>query len=115
MLYKIDNQSKINFINLVYSFIFLDGNITDEKEKLLKNLDKNLLDDENHTRILYRNEDDIKKIFSEIHTYYRDYLIDILLEINNKNNYKDKGIISKLTPSNSIKGKWDKWLKSELK
>lgn len=115
MLYKIDNQSKINFINLVYSFIFLDGNITDEEEKLLKNLDKNLLDDENHTRILYRNEDDIKKIFYEIHHDYRSYLKDILLEINEKNNYKEDGIVSKLPFTNSVKGEWKKRLKNELK
>ena len=116
MLYKIDKQSKINFINLVNSFMLRDGNKTDEKIKLLANLEKSLLGNENSQKIEYREKNEIKKIFYEIHhKITRSYLKDILLEINEKNNYKEDGIVSKLPFANSVKGEWEKWLKSELK
>ncbi len=116
MLYKIDKQSKINFINLVNSFMLRDGNKTDEKIKLLANLEKSLLGNENSQKIEYREKNEIKKIFYEIHhKIARSYLKDILLEINEKNNYKEDGIVSKLPFTNSVKGEWEKWLKSELK
>ena len=115
MLYKIDKQSKINFISLVNSFMLRDGNKTDEKIKLLANLEKSLLGNENSQKIEYCEKNDIKKIFYEIHHDYRSYLKDILLEINEKNNYKKVGIVSKFRNKSSVKMDWEEWLKSELK
>lgn len=109
MLYKIDKQSKINFINLVNSFMLLDENKTDEEKKLLANLEKSLLGNENDTRIQYCKKEDIKKSFDELPPVYRNYLKDILLEINEKNYYKDGFFNS------SIKQYWKNWLKTELK
>lgn len=113
MLYKIDKKSKINFINLIYTFIPKDDKTSEDEKKLLENIEKVLLTGEKLSeKTIYGTEESIKNAFAEIDFELKEYLKKILLEINDKNKYSEDGIISKLPLTKSKKKDLEKFIES---
>ena len=89
MLYKIDKKSKINCINLINTFIPKDDKTSEDEKKLLKNIEKILLNGEKLSeKTIYGTDELIKTAFAEMDFELKGYLKEILLEINDKNSYK---------------------------